>query len=91
MINNQKIELAQANKAQLVESCKQCLNCSGWVPPLSDWDVMQSGYGDEQLYPQVLEVLEMHDVPCTTRVYEEHAELPALSESRYIADVGSVV
>lgn len=68
MINNQKIELVQANKAQLIESCKQCLNCTAWVPPLTDWDVMQSGYSDEQIYPQELEVLEMHDVPCTTVV-----------------------
>lgn len=43
----------------------------------NDWDVMQSGYGDEQLYPQQLEVLDMHDVPSTTRVYEEHAEVTA--------------
>ncbi|WP_407412474.1 hypothetical protein [Acinetobacter sp.] len=71
MTNNQKIELAQVE-------CKHCLNCSGWVPPLTDWDVMQSGYSDEQLYPkpkQELEVLEMHDVPCTTQVYEERAEV----------------
>lgn len=54
MKNNQKIELAQDNKAQLLESCKQCLNCTAWVPELTDWDVMQSGYGDEQLYPDGL-------------------------------------
>ena len=68
MTNNQKIELAQANKAQLIESCKHCLNCTAWVPELTDWDVMQSGYGDEQIYPKELEVLDMHDVPCTTVV-----------------------
>lgn len=68
MTNNQKIELAQVE-------CKQCLSCSGWVPPLTDWDVMQSGYSEKQLYPQQLEVLDMHDVPCTTRVYEERAEV----------------
>lgn len=64
MTNNQKIELAQVE-------CKHCLNCSGWVPPLTDWDVMQSGYSEKQLYPQQLEVLEMHDVPCTTIVDPE--------------------
>ena len=37
---------------------------------INDWDVMQSGYSEKQLYPQQLEVLDMHDVPCTTRVYE---------------------
>lgn len=52
MTNNQKIELVQAKKPQLLESCKQCLNCTAWVPPVTDWDVMQSGYGDEQIYPQ---------------------------------------
>lgn len=37
---------------------------------INDWDVMQSGYSDEQLYPQQLEVLDMHDVPCTTKVLD---------------------
>lgn len=69
MTNNQKIKLVQQNKAQLLEGCKQCLNCTA-MPDLMDWDVMQSGYSEKQLYPQVLEVLEMHDVPCTTVVIE---------------------
>lgn len=70
MTNKEKIKLVQENKAQSLESCKQCLNCTAWVPPITDWDVMQSGYSEKQLYPQVLEVLEMHDVPCTTIVIE---------------------
>ena len=121
MTNKEKIKLVQENKAQLVASCKNCLNCKKPNLDVTDWDVMQSGYSDEQLYPkqhsfkdqidfywyghsgeeelalwvelqkerieggacltgnevsmvnhpvQVLEVLEMHDVPCTTIVIE---------------------
>lgn len=70
MTNKEKIKLVQEHKAQLVENCKHCLNCTAWVPELSDWDVMQSGYRAEQLYPREIEILEMHDVPCTTIVIE---------------------
>lgn len=48
MTNNQKIELSQAPQVE----CKHCLNCTAWVPSLTDWDVMQSGYSEKQLYPQ---------------------------------------
>lgn len=61
MTNNQKIESAQANKAQLIESCKQCLNCTAWVPLVTDWDVIQSGYSDEQLYPKQLSFKDQMD------------------------------
>ena len=51
MTNKEKIKLVQENKAQLVESCKNCLNCKRPKLDVTDWDVMQSGYSDEQLYP----------------------------------------
>lgn len=37
--------------------------------------VVVSMTSNQEVKAHELEVLEMHDVPCTTRVYEEHAEV----------------